>query len=201
MEETLNRRFQTDHPSNMDTDLIARAIIDSEDFDEIYQIYYPRLFRYIMRTVMNVTLAEDIVAETFLKIIQALPTFRGDLRQFSSWAYRIATNCMMDEFRRRRREYPVEDMEIDYPRLAGRRLIAETTPSSELEQMERYAQVHQAIRKLKPVYQVAIILYYFEDKSYGEIAQIVRRPAATVRWRLHHARKRLLTSQGEVFDQ
>jgi RNA polymerase sigma factor (sigma-70 family) len=138
MQEALNHQYPSPSESLLETEteLVARAASDPQAFGRLYRIYYPKLFRYIMRTVMNVTLAEDIIAETFLKMIQAMALFKGDPGRFSSWAYRISTHCMMDDFRRRGREWLVEDLEDDTHRLVGRRLITETTPRSQLQQVE-----------------------------------------------------------------
>jgi RNA polymerase sigma-70 factor (ECF subfamily) len=172
-------------------ELVHRAGRDRKAFDQLYRIYYPRLFGYVMRTVMNVAAAEDIVADSFLRIIRSMPRFRGEPGRFGPWAYRIATNCMMDHLRRRRRECSVEDLELNYERLAARGLITEPIGARRLEQFENYARLHQAIRRLKPKSQVVIVLHYFEEKSTGEIGRIMGCPAATVRWRLHRARRRL----------
>ena len=97
----------------------------------------------------------------------------------------------MDHLRRRGREIAIEDFNIGYEALAAKNLIVETTPRSQLERFERYRSLHSAIKKLKIRYQIVIMLHYFEQKTYEEIAGILNCRAATVRWRLHRARKQL----------
>src|SRR5688572_28174353 len=151
-----------------------------------------------MRSVMNVALAEDITAETFLKALKGLPRFKGTTKNIKNWIYRIASNCMMDHYRRSGREIAVEEMGISYQELAARDLIVEADARSQLEQFERYQRLHRAIRRLKPVYQVAVMLHYFEEKSYEEIAEIMKCRLATVRWRLHQARRQLARLIGNL---
>ena len=67
------------------------------DFQKIYDTYQPRILRYLVRLVGEHE-AEDLAQEVFVKISQALMTFRGE-SQLSTWLYRIATNAAIDKIR------------------------------------------------------------------------------------------------------
>ena len=67
------------------------------DFQKIYDTYQPRILRYLVRLVGEHE-AEDLAQEVFVKISQALETFRGE-SQLSTWLYRIATNAAVDKIR------------------------------------------------------------------------------------------------------
>ena len=67
------------------------------DFQKIYDTYQPRILRYLVRLVGEHE-SEDLAQEVFVKISQALMTFRGE-SQLSTWLYRIATNAAIDKIR------------------------------------------------------------------------------------------------------
>src|SRR5512142_1064816 len=67
------------------------------DFKQIYAEYYPRIRRYLTRLVGEFE-AEDLAQEVFVRVNQALPTFRGE-SQLLTWIYRIATNAAVDRMR------------------------------------------------------------------------------------------------------
>ena len=83
-------------------------------FQQVYDEYHARVLRYLTRMV-GAAEAEDLTQEVFVKIGQALETFRGESR-LSTWIYRIATNAALDRLRRpsARREcemtQPVEEI-------------------------------------------------------------------------------------------
>ena len=70
-------------------------------FEELYQVYYPRIFAYALRLVGSYEDAEDVTQETFLKIARALPTLSPE--HVSAWVYRIAFHACSDLLRQRRR--------------------------------------------------------------------------------------------------
>lgn len=73
----------------------------SWDFEQVYEQFRERIYRYIRHLVSNQELAEDLVQETFTRAYKALPRMHDDLRM-TPWLYRIATNACYDALRRRR---------------------------------------------------------------------------------------------------
>ena len=70
---------------------------DESEFQKIYDSFRPKILRYLTRLVSEYE-AEDLTQEVFVKINQALKTFRGE-SQLSTWIYRIATNVALDRLR------------------------------------------------------------------------------------------------------
>lgn len=157
------------------------------DFASLYDQYYPRVFGYVMRTLMNRQAAEDVTGEAFLRAWRQFSSFEPRRGTFASWIYRIATNAMHDHFRKNRRLVSLESMDEPLDMLLARREPPEDA-ASRLEQLECYRRLHGEIEKLKPIYRIVIVLFYFEEKSVKEIARIVGTFVPTVRWRLHRAR-------------
>lgn len=170
----------------------TRPVPDSPpaDFGELYASYYKRIFSYVMRTVMNRQVAEDITSEAFCRALARFATFRPARGTFSSWIYRIATNTMRDHFRRQR---PMISLSEDDPSLEN--LLAcppdQLAAARQREQLDAYRILHEEIRRLRPLYRIVIVLFYFEEKSIAEIAAILDAFVPTIRWRLHQARKSL----------
>ena len=90
------------------------------DFGELYDRHYKRIFNFVMRTVMNHDVAEDITSEAFFRALRRFSTFRPDRGSFSSWIYRIATNTMRNHFKKNRRllfvepDDPLLEKELSY---------------------------------------------------------------------------------------
>ena len=177
-------------PVEDDTKLVDAARGDGAAFARLYDRYYPRIFNYVMRTLMNVEAAEDVTSETFLKALRSLHRFKGTKGSFSAWLYRIASNAMMDHFRRNARNpVAVEDEYLQNGRLFKNAAAYLKHPDEQAQELEEYRNLHRAIRKIQPKYQQALILFYFEEKSHKEIARILNCSAVLSKWRLHQARK------------
>ena len=160
-------------------------------FEDLYEQYYGRIFNYVMRSVMSNSLAEDIVSETFLKALRGFPRYRGGPERLLGWLYRIATNTLLDHYRRSKKEKSQLFLEATGEILVGQGLVAADDPRMAHERVECYQELHRAIQRLKDIYRVTIVLHYFEERSVKEIAETLRCTRVTVKWRLHHARKQL----------
>src|ERR671918_256737 len=82
---------------------------DEEAAANLFDAYYPRLFRYALGKLGNRTDAEDVAAETFARVVRDLERFKWRGGGFEAWIFRIAANLMVDHFREARRERPEED--------------------------------------------------------------------------------------------
>jgi RNA polymerase sigma-70 factor (ECF subfamily) len=119
--------------------------------------------------------AEDVTQEVFVKVFRAIASFREDAR-FSTWLYRIVSNACQDEHRRRRRVVLFGTM--------PQRLHPVAEPSVPHASS---AAIHAALAKLSPKLRIAVLLRYFEDLSYEEIARSLEISEGTVASRLNRA--------------
>lgn len=150
-------------------------------FEEIYEAHFEAVFRYVLHRVGNVAEAEDLTAQTFFKALKALDRFRWKGGSVSAWLYRIATNEVASHFRRAdRRRVPAAS--------------AINGVQRELESAERALARHQlfltvstSLRTLRPDEQALIVLRYFEQRPFGEIAEILGRRPGTLTMRTHRA--------------
>lgn len=73
---------------------------DSEAFGRLYEMFFDRIYRYIYYRTLHRETAEDLSSKTFLKALDKLATFNPQKGMFGSWLYRIASNCLVDHFRK-----------------------------------------------------------------------------------------------------
>lgn len=182
---------------------LERSVDEGEPirFEDLYDLHYQPVFNYVLRTVMNRQVAEDITSEAFLRAYRQFDTFQPRLGSFSTWIFAIATNHMRDHFRKNRGVVPVELEGAEFEGLLASQ-VPVTDTGSEMDRFETYRRLHEKIRLLKPIYRIVITLYYFEERSLRDIAQILGEMPATVRWRLFRARtllaKKLNQSGGDI---
>jgi len=157
---------------------------DQAAFGELVLRYERRLIRVIGRFVRDADLAEDLAQETFLRVYERLDQF-DPARRFGPWLFRIGVNLTLDFLRRRKRR--VWGMHFTD---SGR----DRWPDPEVADPRTKADLHQevwtVIEKLPEKYRIVLILRDLESFSTSEIAAILNRREATIRWRLAEARNR-----------
>ncbi len=181
--------------------LVRRAKSDPEAFGALFDRYYQQILAYTFRRIANWTDAQDITANVFLKARAGLWRYRWTGVPFSAWLYRIATNEIGMHVRRSRRA-PVSYEELltlgGHEPVAQQQLLAERRAAEiALEREARFAAARAAIATLPVKYQHVIALRFFEEKSIGEIAQILRRKEGTVKSLLSRGLARLRKLLGE----
>ena len=187
-----------------DPAVVAQAKTGSEAaYRELLARYERPVFSLIFRMVRDREMAEDLAQETFIKVLNNLDRYSPEFK-FSSWLFKIANNLTIDHLRRRR----VDTISIEGAPDAVTAESARATsiavvsvgesPLEELESKELGTAIERAIGKLRPEYRACIMLRHVEDKSYEEIAEIVKLPLGTVKTYIHRARHELRTALGEV---
>jgi RNA polymerase sigma-70 factor (ECF subfamily) len=135
--------------------------------------------------------AGDITQQVFLKLFNCIGQFQGDA-EFTTWLYRLTTNACVDEARKRRRWLPFGDaMGMKEPRV-------KKTQEHTLAHREVADSVKQAVATLRPKLRVVLLLKYFEELSYEEIASVVGCSKGTVASRLNRGHKILARKLGHL---
>jgi len=157
---------------------------DRGAFGQLVHRYERRLMRVILRFVNDVDLAEDLAQETFLRVFERLEQFDPS-RRFSPWLFRIGVNLALDYHRRRRRRLWTvlftDKCSERWPDPKSK----DPRPEQDLQQ-----EVRQVISQLPEKYSTVLLLRDLENFSTSEIAAILDRREATIRWRLAEARNR-----------
>jgi len=160
-----------------DAQLVELAKIDPESFGLLIERYQGPLLGYIRRlTQLQVDDVQDLLQEVFIKIYQNLNAYDGDLK-FSSWAYRIAHNQVIDYFRRisaRPKTNVLEDYEWE------KIVQASVNLEKDIIDMDCVEKIKTCIQDLPLNYREVLILRFVEEKEYEEIMDILRKPKGSV---------------------
>jgi RNA polymerase sigma-70 factor (ECF subfamily) len=149
-------------------DLILRLPDQPDGFRRLYRHYSPRVFNYVVYRVGSKQDAEDLTADIFLKVIEAIMRFeyRG-VGSFATWVFRIAHNAVQDFYRAHLRYEPV-DLD-DLPEIQSHELL----PEEMFARKEQFAHLRQALITLSPRRQEVITLRFFAGLRNHEIAEVL----------------------------
>ena len=135
----------------------------------------------------NSTEAEDAAQEAFIRAYTRLETY-DPARKFSSWLLAIASHYCVDVLRKRRMHYVSLD---DLPPMTELSMPASTRPEQVVVRQQNAAAVQELLDTLKPEYRTPVVLRYWYDMSYREIAETMDVTESTIKTRLHRARAKL----------
>jgi RNA polymerase sigma-70 factor (ECF subfamily) len=165
-------------------------------YRELVRRYERPVFSLIYRMVRDRALAEDLAQDTFVKVLNALGSYRSEYK-FSSWIFKIANNVAIDQLRRRELDTlsldgaPDARTQQEIEATAFQATDRSETPLEELEARELGSVIEQAIARLRPEYRSCILLRHVEGRSYEEIAEALDLPLGTVKTYIHRARHEL----------
>ncbi len=180
--------------AELNVELIAAAKRgDPQAIDELIVKVRRPLFHFACNFLGNDFEAEDITQEVLLKVIRALPSFKGDSTIWT-WLFRIMTNACID-YQRRCASRPVsylirsggDEEEAVTIELRDHRQI----PEESFEQTELQATIRKAFNQLSPEHRTIVILHDIYNFKYQEIAEITKTGLGTVKSRLFYARQEL----------
>jgi len=167
---------------------------DVQAFDQLVHKYRERLYGVIYNLTSNREDASDLTQETLIKAFQNIHRFRRKA-SFFTWIYRIGINHTLSHLRKNRfrRFFSFESVQED---LAPREVLDKLSQSREgsdraalLKELQEH--LNEALQKLKPKHRTVVVLHEIDQLSLVEVARILKVPEATVRSRLHYARKLL----------
>lgn len=169
--------------ADRDGDLLWRAQQRDQDaYRELVQRYYGMVYKLAYNFLSHAEDARDIAQDTFLRAFAAIDRFDLSMR-FSPWLNKIAMNLITDAIRARYRSKSsslesAAEIEDEAPDPADAPVAAEQSES-----------VRKLVNALPIKYRTVLVLRDMEGCTVEEIAKMTKSPRATVRWRLHQARK------------
>jgi len=180
----------TDDQRGDDRQLVAAAQAgDRAALESLLRRHYDRVHAVCRRIAGSSRDADDAAQEAMIGIVRGLPRFDGRA-QFSTWAYRIATNAALDELRRRRRRPPLAVVDDE-----GREAVdplAERTVEASTDRLS----IDAALAALPEDFRVAVVLRDIGDLDYAEIAEVLGVPVGTVKSRIARGRSQLAAALG-----
>ncbi len=148
-----------------DVNYISRCQLgNNEAFGVLYDRYLEKIYRYVYYKTFNKEVAEDITSDVFHKALQKIATFDKEKGTFSAWLYRIARNSVIDYYRTKQTDVPIEDV-FDLG-------ISDRTEES-LDAISDLSKVTTYLETLNSKQREIIILRIWEELSYREIADLV----------------------------
>ncbi len=161
---------------------MAKTILRTQaELSALYDRHKDMVYRVCFAYMKNPADTEDVVQETFIRLIQAEPLFENAVHE-KAWLIRTATNICKNHLRHwwhKRTELTDE---------AGGQTVADVEGD----------EVLQVVMGLPDRYKTVVYLYYYEGYNSAEIARMLQKPQSTIRNHLHEARKLLRKQLGEV---
>jgi RNA polymerase sigma-70 factor (ECF subfamily) len=172
-----------------DSDLVQASLSDPESYGAIIRKYSPLLGRYLWRLgVGDEHDRKDLLQEIFIKAYLNLNEYDQDLA-FSSWIYRIGHNESVSFFRKKSVRPQTTSID-EYEGLPMPNLIVDDLPNAFDTALTKRSLL-EMIYTLDQKYQEVLILNYFEEKSYDEIADILKKPPGTIATLISRAKAKL----------
>jgi RNA polymerase sigma-70 factor (ECF subfamily) len=172
-----------------DSELVRLSLDDPDKFSYIINRYQEKLARYLRRLgVRNEEDVKDLLQDIFLKVYLNLNEFDQALK-FSSWIYRVAHNQAINSYRKKQvrpeaHSFPIDNVGFD--------ILADNIALDEISDKHlRQELISKALEKISVKHREVLVLKFFEDKSYEEISDILKKPAGTVASLLNRSKKSL----------
>jgi RNA polymerase sigma-70 factor (ECF subfamily) len=165
---------------------------DRTALEQIIRLHGDCLFGYLIKMSGDRVQAEDYFQETFRRVCEKAVTFRGG--QVRAWIFRIATNIVMDGFRKRKRQpmlrlSQIQDCGDADIALAEAKVIS--SPSEDAQRQEEKEMVRRIIEELPAGQRTILVLSFYQQLSYAEVAEVLNCSIGTVKTQMHRALKKL----------
>jgi RNA polymerase sigma-70 factor (ECF subfamily) len=138
--------------------LVEAAQRDPSRFAELYERHFDRVYAYAVLRVRSRDAAEDVTSDVFHKALAALPQYEWRGAPFGAWLIRIASNVIVDRWKRWARE------------AVGSDLLPEQVAEPEVEHVDQLAQVFKLVDTLPADQRTVIVERYVEERSIREVA-------------------------------
>ncbi len=156
---------------------------ENEGFRMLIELYERPLFYYLRRFMEREEDAWDVLQEVWVKVMRSISSVKS-AGTLTPWLYRIARNTMIDHQRRERRCEPL-------PEDDGPGALIDDTKELDWGYLDTAAAIHEGLAHLPPTEREVLTLFFLEEFSIQEIAEIAGAPVGTIKSRLHRARGNL----------
>ncbi|HZT42474.1 MAG TPA: sigma-70 family RNA polymerase sigma factor [Chthonomonadaceae bacterium] len=166
-------------------DLLQRAKAgEREAFDHLFTCCKDGVYACLWHLLDgDADLVEEAVGSVFLSAYRSLSQFRGE-SALSTWLYRIAVNEAHARLRQQRRRRLFGLLSFQEPKVSRESLPKAEDPAETLQRAEEERLLWQAVNALPEPYRTPVVLRYMSGITTGDIAEVLRRPAGTVRYQL-----------------
>ena len=168
---------------------------NKQAFGKLIEAYQSPVFNLAYRMLSNADEAEQAAQEAFIRAWTRLDSYDPAFK-FSTWLLSITSNYCIDQIRKRRAQL----LSIDEPLPSHPALMSEGSASPEAQAVsrERDENVQLLLQTLPPDYRQAVVLRYWHEMSYDEIAEVMETTVSPIKSRLFRARRQLAESGNEM---
>ena len=161
-----------------------------QSFAELMRIYRDTIFYMLLKMTGNVQDAEDLTIETFGKAFVNIRQY-NEQYAFSTWLFKIASNNCVDFIRKKKKNVLnlEANEELDDPDDKFNFVVDMINPEERFIKSQKVGMIRQVVETLKPRYRTLIVMRYFDERSYEEIAEELDLPLGTVKAQLFRARE------------
>jgi len=168
--------------------MVVRARSDRVAFGQLYDIYFPRIFRHCLRRLFLRSVAEDVTSDVFLRVARQIPDFAGATHDdFVRWVHAIATHEINAYLRQSQRRSRLLEEAI---RQKAIQVVDQSARSVNLAALD-WPRLYEALLTLEPRDQSIVTLRFFEDMAHEQIAGILDMRPGAVRTALTRALEKL----------
>ena len=179
-----------------DSEIVAAVRTGQRDavLTAILPQYRRKVYSLAWSIVRNPSIADDVAQDVFVKVWRALPSFDGRAT-FGTWIYAITRNAAISALRQRRQQVSLQD-EIVLAE-AETALAVRAPEEPEERGAAEAARLAAALAQLPEKQRQVVTLFYLQERSYDEVAEMLAMPLGTVKTLLHRARGRLEQALGD----
>ena len=183
---------QTKNNKERDIVLVKRAIQgDQKAYSELMTLYWATVEKSFSLKLQSKEDIEDLSIATFSKAFDKLKTYNSSFA-FSTWINTIATNTLIDFFRKKEQKTISIDLDKEEEGSAMDIIDNGLDPERNLIQKQKNKHIASLVHQLKPHYRELIIMRYLDELSYAEIAAKLNMPLGSVKAKLFRARDLLV---------
>lgn len=153
----------------------------TECFSQLVDTYGSRLYGYFYRLSGNTDISDDLLSELFVRIVEKINTFKGG--NFESWLFKIASNIFYDYLRDKQRQKKLIETRKEY-------IESQTTPPK-TKNDEKPDKLQKQLQKLDADTRELIMMRFYSQLSFKEIAAIRSEPIGTTLSKVHRGVKKL----------
>jgi len=153
--------------------LVEAAQADLSKFDVLYELHFDRVYFFIVSRVYDRTIAEDLTSEVFHKALANLPNYQWRGTPFSAWLFRIASNAIVDHFKRSDRERQADELEHT--------LAQPDLSSTDSDFIEHHVHFFRLVEQLPEIQRRVVCERFVEERSIREIARRLSKTEGAVK--------------------
>jgi len=162
---------------------------EKKAYEELMRKYEKKIFNFVIRMVRNEETAIDLTQDFFIKVFTVLDKYNFEYK-FSTWAYRICYNLVIDHIRKNQAQVnSLDDDSISAKDMLSSENVSRDDGFKNLSREETRTYIWEIVEHIPAKFRELILLRYIQDLKYEEIAEITSLPVGTIKNRIFKAKE------------